>query len=286
MNLGRWSERGKGALIVAVLAAAVWVAPASGEPQSSAVNAKRALAMPMRELTVEAQPLSKVLDYFRSVTGANIVVNWTVLETANVTRDTPITLQVRDLSMAKMMQLVLNQASPQTALVASVEDNVIEITSQDEADKQLVTKVYIVDDLMVTPNPWGLKAPQISLSSALSSGGGGGGGSGFGGGGGGSGFGGGGGGGGFGGSGGGGGLFGNTQGNATNTQSSKETMDKQGDDLVQLIREVVRPNIWRENNGPATIRYFNGKLIVTAPISVHEAIGGPINSSSGIRFGE
>src|SRR5262249_16599064 len=160
------------------------------------------------ELTVDAQPLSKVLDYFRQVTGANIVVNWTVLESANVTRDTPITLQVRDLSLAKMMQLVLNQASPQAALVASVPDNVIEITSQDEADKQLVTKVYIVEDLLVTPNPWGIKAPQISLSSALSSSGGGsGGGGGFGGG---SGGGGGGSGGLGGGTGGGGNLFGNT----------------------------------------------------------------------------
>jgi hypothetical protein len=34
--------------------------------------------------------------------------------------------------------------------------------------------------------------------------------------------------------------------------------------------------VWRQNGGPASIRFFNGTLIVTAPRSVHEAIGGPL----------
>jgi hypothetical protein len=34
------------------------------------------------------------------------------------------------------------------------------------------------------------------------------------------------------------------------------------------------------------MRYFSGKLIVTAPQSVQEMIGGPVNSSTGaIRVG-
>jgi coproporphyrinogen III oxidase-like Fe-S oxidoreductase len=55
-------------------------------------------------------------------------------------------------------------------------------------------------------------------------------------------------------------------------------------DLVTLVREVVRPTIWKENGGMASIRYFSGKLIVTAPVSVHEAIGGPI-ADTPQRFG-
>jgi hypothetical protein len=41
-----------------------------------------------------------------------------------------------------------------------------------------------------------------------------------------------------------------------------------------MIRETVRPEIWRENGGAASIRFYNGNLIVTAPRSVQEAIGG------------
>jgi hypothetical protein len=32
-----------------------------------------------------------------------------------------------------------------------------------------------------------------------------------------------------------------------------------------------------QNGGKGTIRFFNGNLIVTAPRSVHEAIGGPVD---------
>ena len=81
-----------------------------------------------------------------------------------------------------------------------------------------------------------------------------------------------------------GGIFGNnTSSGSTDTQTTR-TVQERGDDLVTLIREVVRPSIWRENGGTASIKFFSGKLIVTAPISVHEAIGGPV-SESAVRYG-
>jgi hypothetical protein len=52
------------------------------------------------------------------------------------------------------------------------------------------------------------------------------------------------------------------------------TRTERADQLVEMIREIIRPEIWKENGGPASIRYFNGQLIVTAPKSIHEAIGG------------
>ena len=45
-------------------------------------------------------------------------------------------------------------------------------------------------------------------------------------------------------------------------------------DLMDLIRNIVQPDVWVENGGKAAIRYWNGNLIVTAPRSVLEAIGG------------
>jgi len=32
--------------------------------------------------------------------------------------------------------------------------------------------------------------------------------------------------------------------------------------------------VWKEQGGPATIRYYNGMLVVTAPRAIQEAIGG------------
>jgi hypothetical protein len=49
------------------------------------------------------------------------------------------------------------------------------------------------------------------------------------------------------------------------------------DSLVKLIMDTIRPEIWKENGGNSTIRFFQGNLIVTAPLSVQEAIGGPVD---------
>jgi len=171
-----------------------------------------------------------------------------------------------------MLQLVLDQASPNSSLVFNVDSNVIQVTSQEDADKQMVTKVYVVDDLVMVPNV--KQAPTLNLGQTTQQAGGGGGG--FGGGGnmnGGSG-------------GSSGGIFG-TQSNGNQPQNVDlmKSAQQRGEDLVALIREVVRPTVWRENGGTASIRYFTpGKIIVTAPLSVHEAIGGPVGNT-GIRFG-
>jgi hypothetical protein len=76
--------------------------------------------------------------------------------------------------------------------------------------------------------------------------------------------------------GGGGGSGGQTlQGGQNNTQG--KTIDDKADQLIKLIETVVRPEIWRDNGGVASMAFLNGNLIVTAPRSVQEAIGGPVD---------
>jgi hypothetical protein len=48
---------------------------------------------------------------------------------------------------------------------------------------------------------------------------------------------------------------------------------------------VVRPEIWRENGGTASIQYILGELIITAPLSVQEAIGTPAGATAKERYG-
>ena len=226
-------------------------------------NANAALGSRISELNVDNVALSRVVDFLRDVSGANIIVNWKVLEGAGINKDAPISIQVRDLTLRKMLKLVLDQASPNAALVFSVDSNVIGITTQDDADKHMVTKVYVVDDLVMTDNST-ITPPTLNLqqATAASTGGQAGG---------------------TGGGGGGGGtsLF-KTD---TPAAATTDTPQKRGEDLAALVREIVRPSIWRENGGQASIRYFSGKLIVTAPVSVQEAIGGPMAPEGGQRFG-
>ena len=74
-----------------------------------------------------------------------------------------------------------------------------------------------------------------------------------------------------GGSSGSGGMFGNT------LDNSNKEKDAKAKELVTLIKEIVQPSVWTDNGGKASIKFFNGCLIVNAPRSVHEEIGGPID---------
>jgi len=249
---------------VAVVAGWTWLPVAEAADlgptvtfERGANSARGALRVNVPELNVDGVALSRVLEFLRQTSGGNLVVNWKLLEAANVTKDTPITLSVRELSMGKLLRLVLDQASPTTPLTWTVDANVISITTGEDADKVMITRVYVVDDLVMTDNQTA-KPPEFNLQSITQNGqaGGSAGAQGTGG---------------AINGGGGGGLF---TGTTTNDTANQETTQKRGEDLAKMIESVIRPDIWRDNGGTCSIRYFSGKLIVTAPVSVQEMIGG------------
>jgi hypothetical protein len=142
-------------------------------------------------------PLSDVITYIKERHKIPIQLDTAALDTAGVTTDSPVTIDVEGISLKSAMRLMLKSIE----LTYTVRDEVLLITTPEEVDNALVTKVYPVADLVVP-------IQNVQIGGGLGGGGGGlgGGGGGLGGGGGGGGFGGGGGGGGFGG-GGGGGFF-------------------------------------------------------------------------------
>src|SRR4051812_3901247 len=64
-----------------------------------AANARQALAGSVHELNADGQTLSKVMDALRNISGTNIVVNWSALEQAGVTKETVVTLAVREVPL-------------------------------------------------------------------------------------------------------------------------------------------------------------------------------------------
>ena len=52
-------------------------------------------------------------------------------------------------------------------------------------------------------------------------------------------------------------------------------------DLVSLIRDLIEPEQWNENGGSGgTIRLYRGALIINAPDYIHRAIGGCVRVGS------
>jgi hypothetical protein len=227
----------------------------------AASQARQQLAQRLPELNFQGVTLNDAIEFLRDVTGANITVNWKALETSGVNRDTPINLRLAGISLRKALDLVLNEAAGGDSITYFIDEGVIEITTRDIADHQMVTRVYDVQDLIMEV-PDFTNAPQFSLDASQNQGGGGGGSGQLG----------------QGGSGGGLSVT-NTlfSGGGTNLNQNRiptKTKDQRAQDLVDLIEAVISPDIWKDNGGIASIRYFNGMLVVTAPRSVQEAIGG------------
>ncbi|MEM6561575.1 MAG: hypothetical protein AAF656_08225 [Planctomycetota bacterium] len=204
--------------------------------------AQNALDRRLPRIEFNDVPLVEVIDFMRDVTGINIVVQWNAIELIGIDRNTPVNLKVANVRTRQVLTLILRDAG-QGELTYFIDENVLTITSRDEAAKVMVTKVYDIRDLLApVPN---FVPPDDFLGGGGGNNGGGGGGGGF---------------------AGAGGDFGDN-----GDQMSPEDMAEL---IIDIIRETVRPDVWQENGGFASIRYFDGTLIITAPPDVHVLIGG------------
>jgi hypothetical protein len=228
---------------------------AEATPSSVAANTARvALNIQMPEVKFNNVGLADALDFFRDATGANFNVDWKSLEMVNIDKGTPVSLTLHSVSMGKALELALAQASPNNLLTYYVDDNVVEVTTQSNADSKMITVVYDVEDLIALDDSFN---PAASSGSSISLSGGGGGGGG----------------------GGSSSAISSSSNNSSGGGAGGTGKDAKTDKLIKLIETTVRPEIWKDNDqgGNATISVFNDKLIVTAPRSVQEAINGPID---------
>jgi hypothetical protein len=206
-------------------------------------TARDLLAARLPSAKLDNVSLADTIDFLRDVAGVNVTVDWKALEALNISKSTEINLNLHDVSAGKVLSLVLSQAGPGDLLTYYIDQDVIEVTTRAIADQKMITVVYYVMDLLQPNDTFNYAIQNISGGSAQIAGSGGGGGSQV--------------------------LTSNGQ----NT-SQGNTMATKAQALIKLIETVVRPEIWRDNGGPASMEYWNGNLIVTAPRSVQDAIGG------------
>jgi hypothetical protein len=65
-------------------------------------------------------------------------------------------------------------------------------------------------------------------------------------------------------------------GGGTSVSTPTSGLDVGAQKLIKLIEQLIRPEIWKDNGqgGSATIEYFDRRLIIFAPRSVQESLGG------------
>jgi hypothetical protein len=224
------------------------------KPVSRGNNGVRhALDHALPAVKFDATPLSDVIEFLADATTSNFSVDWKALDAAHVAKDTPITLRMSsDVPLRKVLSMVLDQAAGAGVLTFYVDEGVIEITSQEASDKVLYSRIYPIQDLLFQPQDF-TDAPKLDLQQAgqgQSAGGGGGGGAG--------------------GAGQGQGIF--TNGNTTNNTDQKNSQTDRANEIIKLITDTVKPELWQVNGGTATISFFRGNLIVNAPRSIHQQL--------------
>ncbi len=262
-------------------------------PEDRQLHAKLDASIP---LNIEDTTFEEVIDEFATNQATNITVIWNDLEAVGIDRDLPVTLQFpSEVTFKKALTEVLDQVGGgEVELGYVVADGVIKIATQTLLDKDTYIDVYPIEDLLLSVPDF--EGPTVDVAGGGGAGGGGGGGGGgvggggggFGGGGGGGGFGGGGGGGGFGGGGGGfggggggglGGGFGgggapfSGGGDSEGDDEEEGTREERVDALLELIRNTIEPDSWRESGGTdAAIAELGGQLVVTQTASAHSDI--------------
>jgi hypothetical protein len=209
-------------------------------------SARASLSARVPAAKLDNVPLGDAIDFLRDIAGVNVDVDWKALEAANISKETQINLNLHDVSAGKILSLILSQAGPGDLLTYFIDQDVVEITTRLAADQKLITVVYYVQDLLQPNDTFDYTIASIGSGSAQVTG-----------------------------SGGGSGSSSGLQAGQSATQN-KTSADK-ADQLIKLIETVVRPDVWRDNGGPASMAYVNGNLIITAPRSVQEAIGGPVD---------
>lgn len=233
--------------------------------QQSRATPAQLMRQTLANVDYDQMPGRLALEAWSVQTGVPMVVNWAALENAGIDQDTPVTLKLSRVPADQVLRLIVQQLNPDPlgdddTLILDVQQWYVRVITKREALRKSVTRMYFIGDLLMTIPNFD-NAPKFDLNDALSntssggSNGRGGGGSGQ-------------------------GLFGNT--NDTQRQEPRLSKTDQAEQLADIIRNSIEPDIWQANGGEyASVRYYRGMLVVKAPEFVHEQIGIPVVGDSG-----
>ena len=242
--------------VTALAALAQQPGPAVSTPRQN-TNTVSILNQRVPEITFDELSLEQVMSWLADFTHMNVNVRWQTLADAGIDRDKPISIHARNLRLAQVLWLIMSEAAgSELKLAYRASGNLLVLSTADDLDQEMVTKIYDVADLLIRlPRATRQGAFNVSQGLGQNTGQGGGGG------------------------GAGGGMFGQGQGQQQAQQGAgRGGQDQQGaQQLVQqiqdIIRQTVEPDSWRETGGgDASIRELNGQLVIYNTSDAHRQV--------------
>lgn len=228
-------------------APAVAPAQAAATPKRAVVNPKRETLNKMqRRMSVDFKEsrLEDVVTFIQEVSGADLEPIWQSDRGTGMNKDKLITLSVKNEPALRVLEKVLEKGQEdfEENTWQMSEYGTMEIGPKSALNRTKRVEIYDINDLLhVIPRY--TEVPQIDLQSVLQQGQGG----------------------------------GQTPFQDAQDQNAPEvrTREERTQDLIDLLITLVEPTQWIDNGGEgASIRAWNGQLIVRAPDYIHRQIDG------------
>ena len=232
------------------------------------LSTRQLLNLRVDEISLDAVPFEQVTEWLADYTGVNVLVRWSALEDVGVERDKPISLKMRNLRLSQVLWLIMSEATGggPARLAYRATGDMIVLSTHEDLNRQMITKVYDVRDLLVRV-PFHANASFIRDQTYVA------------------------------------GLRPSVAAGAVgfqpiirNARSGVElyTDDEDGDrftdeweedrdlavqELIDAIVTAVEPETWAVNGGAGAVREFNGFLIVRNIPYVHQQLAGPLREN-------
>jgi hypothetical protein len=253
-----WPGRNAGPGVAAVIAQAPEAAAKAESAKSKVVgrNAEISDVLNRRmDLKYEEVPLRDVFAQLTEQTGVTFYVSAKKLDEAGVTPDAPLSSNFRNIRLSTGLELILSNLE----LTYTIRDDVILITTPEDAESRLETRVYDCRDLLAMPAPVGADK-LLPFRPARVTGGMGGGffavedqppaAGGF----------------------GGGGLGGGGLGGVEEYDGPRTEHDLRAENLMRIITTNIRPDAWDTVGGVGSVSEYNGLLVVTHTVQIHKEV--------------
>ncbi len=133
----------------------------------SVVRIHNALRSPLKESGIDfnEQALQEVVGFLQEEYGLPIKLDTAALDDNGIQADEPITVNIRNISLRAALRLMLKEKG----LTYIIQDEVLMITTPDEAEQQLRVCVYDVRDLVAPTMPAEMDSLRDTIASCVAS---------------------------------------------------------------------------------------------------------------------
>ncbi len=203
--------------------------PATETPEERIENA---LSKPI-DLTIKDQPLKDVIRLIQDMAKIPVLLEVKKLEEAAINTETPVSFDVKGISLKSGLRLMLRDLG----LTYVVEDEVLQITTPEDAGSRLHIRVYDCRELLTMPGTKNVAPKAAGTSEAVPNG-----------------------------------VLGTVAGAVGGLAPAPQRRPMMQDNLVQVVTSSVDPDSWDDIGGPGNAIEYKGMLVVLQTSDCHAKV--------------